>query len=59
SGQFSQFDAYLFGNEARGVPHALLAPLAVTAFTIPGSGQIESLNLASAVNMSLYELHRG
>ncbi len=59
SHRFAEFDAYLFGNEARGVPHALLESLGVTAFTIHGSGQIESLNLAAAVNMSLYELHRG
>ncbi len=54
--QFSQFDCYLFGNEARGVPREALIQLNATAFTIPGSGAIESLNLASAVNMSVYQL---
>lgn len=54
--QFSQFDCYLFGNEARGVPREALTELNATAFTIPGSGAIESLNLASAVNMSVYQL---
>jgi len=48
----------VFGNEARGVPRDALAALHATPFTIPGSGKIESLNLASAVNMSLYELAR-
>lgn len=53
---FQEFDAYIFGNEARGVPHELLQE--ATPFTIPGSGVIESLNLASAVNMVVYELSR-
>lgn len=56
---FQQFDGYVFGNEARGVPHDLLLASQATPFTIPGSGMIESLNLASAVNMSVYELKRG
>jgi RNA methyltransferase, TrmH family len=48
----------VFGNEARGVPREQLALLNPQAFTIPGSGAIESLNLASAVNMCVYELVR-
>jgi RNA methyltransferase, TrmH family len=55
---FREFDCYLFGNEARGVPHEQLAALDLKPFTIAGSGAIESLNLASAVNMCVYELHR-
>ncbi len=55
---FRQHDCYLFGNEARGVPHEALAQLAATPYTIPGNGEIESLNLASAVNMCAYELVR-
>jgi TrmH family RNA methyltransferase len=58
SPDFRQFDCYLFGNEARGVPREQLATLDITPFTIAGSGAIESLNLASAVNMSVYELNR-
>lgn len=54
--QFSEFECYLFGNEARGVPRDALADFNATAFTIPGSGAIESLNLASAVNMCAYQL---
>ena len=53
---FTDFPCYLFGNEARGVPHEALAALNAEAFTIAGCGAIESLNLASAVNMSVYEL---
>ena len=56
SPEFSGFPCYLFGNEARGVPREALVDFNATAFTIPGSGVIESLNLASAVNMSVYQL---
>lgn len=52
------FDCYLFGNEARGVPREHLNDLNAQAFTIQGCGAIESLNLASAVNMCAYELAR-
>lgn len=55
---FEAFDCYLFGNEARGVPHEQLTLLNVQRFTIAGGGAIESLNLAAAVNMCAYELHR-
>lgn len=49
---FADFDAYVFGNEARGLPEGLQA----SAYTIRGSGRIESLNLASVVNICAYEL---
>ncbi len=52
---FKSVDCYVFGNEARGVPREALNDLNATAFTIPGSGVIESLNLASAVNLCVYE----
>jgi TrmH family RNA methyltransferase len=55
---FREFDCYLFGNEARGVPRERLATLDTKPFTIGGNGAIESLNLASAVNMCVYELNR-
>lgn len=58
SPEFAQAQCYLFGNEARGVPRQALAALGAKAFTIAGCGAIESLNLASAASMSLYELHR-
>jgi len=55
---FKDYDCYLFGNEARGVPHESLNSLTTTAFTIPGGNNIESLNLATAVNICAYELIR-
>ncbi|KMQ76127.1 TrmH family RNA methyltransferase [Marinobacter subterrani] len=56
---FRDHDCYLFGNEARGVPAEALSSLSARRFTIPGAAAIESLNLASAVNMAVYELNRG
>jgi TrmH family RNA methyltransferase len=55
---FKMFDCYLFGNEARGLPREQLAALDLQPFTISGSGAIDSLNLAAAVNMCVYELNR-
>ncbi|KEA62924.1 rRNA methylase [Marinobacterium lacunae] len=56
---FGDCDCYIFGNEARGVPHEALSALNAQAFTIPGSGLIESLNLGTAVSLSIYERQRG
>ena len=58
SPEFKQRDCYIFGNEARGVPREHLDSLQAKAFTIPGVGLIESLNLATAVNLSVYERQR-
>ncbi len=55
---FANFDCYLFGNEARGLPQSVIANVPTTPFTITGRRTIESLNLASAVNMCAYELRR-
>ncbi len=55
---FKEYDCYVFGNEARGVPREALHAMNAQAFTIAGCGAIESLNLASAVNMCVYELKR-
>jgi TrmH family RNA methyltransferase len=55
---FREFDCYVFGNEARGLPREQMNALGARPFTIPGTGAIESLNVAAAVNMSLYELNR-
>jgi RNA methyltransferase, TrmH family len=55
---FKSFDCYVFGNEARGIPREQLTTLNAKAFSIPGSGAIESLNLASAVNVCVYEMKR-
>ncbi|RRV13715.1 TrmH family RNA methyltransferase [Pseudomonas saudiphocaensis] len=58
SADFKTFDCYLFGNEARGVPREQLSALGAKPFTIAGSGAIESLNLATTVNICAYELNR-
>lgn len=55
---FAEQQCYVFGNEARGVPRGQLQALGASAFTIAGGGAIESLNLASALNMCVYELMR-
>jgi len=55
---FREFDCYVFGNEARGLPREQMNALGARPFTIAGTGAIESLNVAAAVNMSLYELNR-
>jgi TrmH family RNA methyltransferase len=58
SPEFHAFDCYIYGNEARGLPREALAGLHATAFTIAGTGAIESLNVATAVNICQYELTR-
>jgi TrmH family RNA methyltransferase len=55
---FASHDCYVFGNEARGVPRDALAAMRAQPYTIAGGGAIESLNLATAVNMCVYELKR-
>lgn len=55
---FGESECYLFGNEARGLPRDTLAALNAQPFTIAGGGAIESLNLATAVNICVYELRR-
>ena len=55
---FKGCDCYIFGNEARGVPRDALETIDPHTFTIPGCGDIESLNLATAVNMCAYEINR-
>lgn len=54
---FREFDCYLFGNEARGIPDSALPPQC-RSFTIAGSATIDSLNLATTVSICQYELHR-
>lgn len=54
--EFDQYDCYLFGNEARGVPVENLKELKAAAFTIAGSGVIDSLNLANSVGICAYQL---
>jgi RNA methyltransferase, TrmH family len=56
--EFRDFNCYVYGNEARGLPREALATLQATAFTIAGTGVIESLNVATTVNICQYELTR-
>jgi TrmH family RNA methyltransferase len=58
SREFRDFDCYVFGNEARGLPRGQLETLGARAFTIAGAGAIESLNVATTVGIALYELVR-
>jgi len=55
---FRDFDCYIYGNEARGLPREALAGMNATAFTIAGTGAIDSLNVATTVNICQYELMR-
>lgn len=55
---FHEHPCFVFGNEARGVPHDKLVGSKVTPYSIQGAGALESLNLATAVNICAYELNR-
>jgi RNA methyltransferase, TrmH family len=57
--EFRDFDCYIYGNEARGLPHEALADMNTAAFTIAGTGAMESLNVAATVSICQYELTRG
>nr|WP_278313158.1 RNA methyltransferase [Lolliginicoccus levis] len=50
--------AWLFGNEAHGLPDAIVER-ATHAVSIPIRGEAESLNLATAATLCLYESARG
>ncbi len=56
--KFRDFDCYVYGNEARGLPVEARAGMNATAFTIAGTGAIESLNVAATVTLCQYELKR-
>ncbi len=56
--QFGEHDLYIFGNEARGIPHADLAHLQPSLFSIPGTGAVESLNLGTVVSLCAYAISR-
>ena len=56
--EFRNFDCYIYGNEARGLPRDALAAMNAAAFTIAGTGMIESLNVATTVTICQYELAR-
>jgi len=56
--EFRDFDCYVYGNEARGLPREALSAMNAISFTIAGAGTIESLNVAATVNICQYELTR-
>lgn len=56
--EFRQFDCYVYGNEGRGLPREALSGMNTTAFVVAGTGAIESLNVATTVNICQYELAR-
>jgi len=58
SPEFRGQQCFVFGNEARGLPQELVSRLGARAFSVPGCGAIESLNLAAVTAMCLYELNR-
>ena len=55
---FRKFGCYIYGNEARGLPRQALTEINATAFSIGGTGVIESLNVATTVSICQYELTR-
>jgi len=56
--EFRDFDCYIYGNEARGLPREAPEGMSATPFTIAGTGAIESLNVATTVALCQYELTR-
>jgi RNA methyltransferase, TrmH family len=56
--EFGDFDCYIYGNEARGLPREAAAEVKATAFVVAGTGAIESLNVATTVSICQYELAR-
>ena len=55
--RFSPSDTILFGSESRGLPTEVVSASAAS-LTIPAYGRTQSLNLAVAVSVVLYEYRR-
>ena len=55
--RFSETDLLVFGSESRGLPAELVSACGA-AVTIPTSGQTQSLNLAVALGVFLFEQQR-
>ena len=58
SAQFRDGDHLVFGSEGRGLPESLIEANSNRALTIPQSGNVRSLNLATAVGIVLYDAVR-
>lgn len=56
--RFQDGDFLVFGRETKGLPEPLLERNAEHCLTIPMTGEIRSLNLATAVGIVLYEAVR-
>lgn len=56
--EFVPGDALVFGCESRGLPEALLSAWEDAVFALPTSGEVRSLNLATAVSVALFEALR-
>lgn len=53
--KYQRGDWLVFGKETKGLPPELIQSNLKQAVTIPQTGQVRSLNLATAVAISLYE----
>ncbi len=58
SAGFRQHDCYVFGSEAQGLAAGALAGVPASRYAIGGAAPIDSLNVAMAVAICQYELHR-
>ena len=58
STSFRDGDHLVFGSEGRGLPESLIETNRDHALTIPQSGSVRSLNLATSVGIVLYEAVR-
>ena len=56
--QYKDGDFLIFGKETKGLPESLLRENPNTAITIPMTGEVRSLNLATSVGIVLYEAIR-
>lgn len=55
---FKHFDCYMFGSESHGATMEMRVTCSSSIFSIPGGQGVESLNLASTVNICAYELSK-
>lgn len=55
---FKQCDCYLFGSESQGASPEMSTLANDAVFSIPGGDGVESLNLATTVNLCVYEITR-
>jgi tRNA (cytidine/uridine-2'-O-)-methyltransferase len=53
--KFQRGDWFVFGKETKGLPPEIINQNKATAITIPQTGPVRSLNLATAVAITIYE----